>query len=216
MDDSDKQILSGMLTKYYRFFLGAEQEKQWKAEIEARIALSNAKMADFASAFKLFGFGPMDQNMWNEISNAIGFEAFSQAIDEGRRLYHGILATQADPQISNYTEPKTEQVEQLDKPLKLSSTDRPNIKAILLALLEAKGPEGDGATSLRTQIESIHPITLHEKTVGMTLYRLSKEGLVRRNGRTWFFVPKITGTKNPGAETPGATSLLDEKGGTDA
>ena len=37
----------------------------------------------------------------------------------------------------------------------------------------------------------------------MTLYRLSLDELVRRDGRTWFFVPQLEETKNPGADTPG-------------
>jgi hypothetical protein len=38
----------------------------------------------------------------------------------------------------------------------------------------------------------------------MTLYRLSKDNLVRRDGRIWFYVPSVEGeTKNPGGGTPG-------------
>ena len=45
---------------------------------------------------------------------------------------------------------------------------------------------------------------IHEKTVGMTLYRLLQDKLVRREGHTWFLVPQpIAETKNPGGETPG-------------
>jgi len=45
--------------------------------------------------------------------------------------------------------------------------------------------------------------------IGMTLYRLSQDGLVRREGRTWFFVPsQAAETKNPGGDTPGLIEML--------
>jgi hypothetical protein len=37
----------------------------------------------------------------------------------------------------------------------------------------------------------------------MTLYRLSKDGLARREKRTWFFVKPEGEAKDPGGETPG-------------
>ena len=47
-------------------------------------------------------------------------------------------------------------------------------------------------------------IEMHDKTVGMTLYRLSKDGLARRDGRTWFYVAPKEETENPGDGGAGA------------
>jgi hypothetical protein len=54
------------------------------------------------------------------------------------------------------------------------------------------------------RIERTFGEPLHSKTVGMTLYRLSKDGLVRREGHNWFFVPQAAATENPGATNAGA------------
>ena len=63
------------------------------------------------------------------------------------------------------------------------------------------------ATPLRLELEKTRG-PLHEKTVGMTLYRLSKEGAMRREGRNWFFVPEDQRTKNPGTVVPGSIEDL--------
>ncbi|MCB1500992.1 MAG: hypothetical protein KDK07_14575 [Bauldia sp.] len=87
---------------------------------------------------------------------------------------------------------------------------RPPIKDIVLARLKDAGAAGSGATAIRKYIEQVYG-EIHRKTVGMTLYRLSKDGLVRRDGNTWFLAkPHEAETRNPGADTPG--SLEDEVG----
>jgi hypothetical protein len=44
----------------------------------------------------------------------------------------------------------------------------------------------------------------------MTLYRLSREGLVRRDGqKDWYFVPRDTETKNAGGDTPALLNFVN-------
>lgn len=68
------------------------------------------------------------------------------------------------------------------------------------------GADGSRAAVLRDYIEAKFGIVTHEKTVGMTLYRLLKEGLVRRDGHIWFFGAAKAETKNPGESPPGSNS----------
>lgn len=86
---------------------------------------------------------------------------------------------------------------QPDEVAELSTT----VREAVLTELKNLGPWGAKAAALRATYEKQHDTKLHSKTIGMTLYRLSKETppLVRREGRTWFFVE----TKNPGAGAPG-------------
>ena len=77
---------------------------------------------------------------------------------------------------------------------------RPAIRDIVLDRLKAAGAKGDGATAIRQFIERVYDDKIHEKTVGMTLYRLAQDGLVRREGRTWFLAQEAG---SPGADTPG-------------
>lgn len=45
------------------------------------------------------------------------------------------------------------------------------------------------AADIRARLAELGFETLHEKTVGMTLYRLSQDGIVERKGLDWSFVP---------------------------
>lgn len=84
------------------------------------------------------------------------------------------------------------------------------IREAILKLAEAAYPHPVRATTLQAELEKTRG-PLHYKTVGMTLYRLSKEGRMQRRGqKDWFYVPPIVETKNPGADTPGQKSIFDE------
>jgi len=82
--------------------------------------------------------------------------------------------------------------------------ERPPIKNIVLDRLREAGTKGSKAAPIRQYIERVYDTKVHEKTVGMTLYRLSKEALVRRRGQTWFYVPQAAETENPGVGAPGS------------
>jgi hypothetical protein len=77
------------------------------------------------------------------------------------------------------------------------------LRQIVLERLSEAGSEGSKAAAIREFYERSFGKTIHEKTVGMTLYRLQGEGLVRREGHIWFSVPSKAETENPGGETPG-------------
>lgn len=89
----------------------------------------------------------------------------------------------------------------------------PRIKDVALDRLKAAADLGLGLKALEIQkyIETTYSKVIHEKTVGMTLYRLSQENppLVHRQGHTWFFGPASPDRKNPGVDAPGQLSILD-------
>ena len=85
----------------------------------------------------------------------------------------------------------------LAKQASAAPIERPPIRSIVLDQLNAAGPEGVKAADLRAYIERTFGDPIHEKTVGMTLYRLSQDGAVRRDGHTWFLV---NSQKSGGAE----------------
>jgi hypothetical protein len=77
----------------------------------------------------------------------------------------------------------------------------PTVREIALEQLKRAGAAGTRAANIRQVVQNILKKTVHDKTVGMTLYRLSKEGKVRRDGQTWFIAQEAV---NPGAPTPGS------------
>jgi len=67
-----------------------------------------------------------------------------------------------------------------------------SIREAVLDQLKNAGEAGAKAADIRREIEKNLGRKLHEKTIGMTLYRLSLKGQSKRDGITWFYVP--TGT----------------------
>jgi len=63
------------------------------------------------------------------------------------------------------------------------------IKDIILDLLRDAYPQSLKARQIKERLEAKIGRSVHEKTPGMTLYRLSKERKVRRAGRDWYFAP---------------------------
>jgi hypothetical protein len=88
------------------------------------------------------------------------------------------------------------------------SPSRPTVAEIVLDRLKEAGDSGSKATPIRQYLRDRYQLEVHEKTVGMSLYRLLKKGLVRRDGRIWFFVPQTAETKNPGTPAPGSLNDL--------
>jgi hypothetical protein len=85
----------------------------------------------------------------------------------------------------------------------IGAPPRPTVREVALMRLRAAGDKGAKAADIRDYFERTYGEVVHEKTVGMTLYRLLKANQVRRDGHTWFFGPPSAETKNPGGETPG-------------
>jgi hypothetical protein len=67
-----------------------------------------------------------------------------------------------------------------------------SIREAVIDQLKKAGTEGAKAADIRREIEKKLGRKLHEKTIGMTLYRLSLKGQSKREGLTWIHVP--TGT----------------------
>jgi len=76
----------------------------------------------------------------------------------------------------------------------------PRIAEIVLSRLKDAGEKGSKAAPIEAYVKDTYGRTLHEKTIGMTLYRLQREGKVRREGHTWFLASTEAGKS--GATTP--------------
>lgn len=75
------------------------------------------------------------------------------------------------------------------KPIAIVRSER-TIKDLILWITEREYPKPIRAINVRNELAK-QGHTIHEKTVGMTLYRLSKKDFVRRVGRLdWSFVPE--------------------------
>ncbi|MEQ1709322.1 MAG: hypothetical protein ABL864_13425 [Terricaulis sp.] len=67
----------------------------------------------------------------------------------------------------------------------------PTVKEFVLEQARLAFPQSIRAAQVRRALKDQLGTEVHEKTVGMTLYRLSKEGSIRREGAAdWFYVPE--------------------------
>lgn len=64
-----------------------------------------------------------------------------------------------------------------------------SVRVAVLKMLKDTHPRPVQASELRTRLEHLG-YDIHEKTVGMTLYRLSKAKKAQRTGLKWCFVPQ--------------------------
>ncbi len=81
------------------------------------------------------------------------------------------------------------------------------VKDAVLNRLREIAPNGERSLALRQYIERVNLLHVHEKTVGMTLYRLSQEGIVHRKGQTWFYGPQAEQVLPAVPENPSAGAL---------
>lgn len=75
--------------------------------------------------------------------------------------------------------------------------EMPRIADIILEQLSIAAESGSKAAAIRRHILDAYKTDIHEKTVGMTLYRLLKDQQVRRDGHVWYLVDQNTEPTSP-------------------
>lgn len=82
------------------------------------------------------------------------------------------------------------------------------IKDLVLQAAQQAYPNAVRASALREALGAAGH-SIHEKTIGMTLYRLLKSGIVRRTGRDWYFVPEHERAEHGNSPKPSGTGELE-------
>ena len=77
---------------------------------------------------------------------------------------------------------------------------RPTLRKFVLDQLRLAGREGSKAAPIRILAKQVLERDFHAKAVGMTLRRLVKQGLARREGHVWFAVGQSFETREGGAQ----------------
>jgi hypothetical protein len=76
------------------------------------------------------------------------------------------------------------------------STGRPKVKDHVLDAAKAAYPNAVRAAEISKTLAATG-MHIHEKTVGMSLYRWLQVGKVRRDGRDWYYVPESPHPSEP-------------------
>jgi hypothetical protein len=190
--DQDKVALLALITRFVRMY----DERKANLETIERLTARNASLSDdigkLNGAFSVFGLSTKEDGWGVPIREAVGIEAWNDAIEAAGR------PIDRSPQTD---ETQLASINQAVKPEQPSAEG--TVREAALERLSSAGEDGTTAASIRDYIEEKRGEKLHYKTVGMTLYRLKEDGLARREGRTWFAVPQAAEKANPGGETPG-------------
>lgn len=194
--DADKPAVISLLKRYVRAWEEREEAQKAMAEASARSAASAVQVANLRTAFTIFDIDVNKQDAWNEVREWLGDVEYEQAIDDGKKAAEGD------------SRPAGNVLEDIEGKLASEDANTPTVRVGLLNKLQDLHPKGSKAAELQAFLENTYSMKLHDKTVGMTLYRLSQEKLVRREGHVWFFVPQIAETKNPAGETAGPEDMF--------
>lgn len=71
-----------------------------------------------------------------------------------------------------------------------SGQPKATVRELVLEMLANSYPEPLRAKTINERLAANHGLEMHEKTVGMTLYRLSQIHMSKRKGFDWYFVPE--------------------------
>jgi hypothetical protein len=206
LDEDEKTTICTLLTRSARAFHQRSADEALVEHLQARIRETITQQANLRAAYLLFGFDVNVEGQWQAIKDALGEVRYSDALAKGNPSFQN---EKAQPVITDVNADADADDGDLDADTIanfVASLDvTPRVRDAVLDQLKQAGVVGRKASSIREYFERTYSRNLHSKTVGMTLYRLLKEGLVRREGRTWFIVDE---TMNPGAGTPGLEDLV--------
>jgi len=193
LTDHDKAALLALVTRYTRTQVENAAILVEQAALATKLAKGREQIQKCIGAFSVFGIDvSKGAGGFQQIRNLVGSEAYLAALGAGGR----------DPSETTTKDQDAGAVEVIQQELTLppfaNQTDQSSVREIALAQLVKASVQGVTASEIREHIEKMRGTKLHSKTVGMTLYRLSQDGLVRREGRTWFAVPQVAEKANPG------------------
>ncbi len=181
LDEHDVIAIEGMLIRTIRAQDQIGRDREQVKVLNERIAKnSKIRSGAFDALQQIYGFvdpPEEDKNRWDLVRQVIGSERYFRAIGLARgETTPALLSQMGDDRPPSPASPGPEAAE----------GKAVSIREAVLAYLRTMGEKGAKAAQVREHLAFAHGLNVHEKTPGMTLYRLLKDGLVRREGRIWF------------------------------
>lgn len=231
VNDLDNSAIASLLTRYVKVFETRKAAQDINARAMERIQQANTTLSNLKAAFSLYDIDTAQEDVWKIVTARIGQDLYSKAIQNGLAEAEKeavVLVDKASiippppspplPQASKGEEEEEEEEEEGSEEsadageegedfeqTTFAGIGEPtqSVREFTIDALKVAGKFGIKAADIRQAYESSRDVKLHDKTIGMTLYRLSKDDLARREGRLWFFVEPNGETKHPGGQTPG-------------
>ena len=200
MDEYDKAAVLGLLIKQVRSQDVVTKQTPIRDQADGLIKLAIAEQSLIRDALRVFGFDPKANNMWEDVKAAIGSTMFFSSFKIARAAVEPEASTKEEEQDKRPADDdSTDGESESNSEDGGGETGEPprtddgqpevsaNIKEMVVERLKAAGAAGSHTALIREHIEKSGKGSMHGKTVGMTLYRLGKEGIARRDGRIWFY-----------------------------
>lgn len=207
LSDEDIVACLALLTRYQRAFMQRETDRKIIEEAQTRLAECDVTIAQLKSAFSVFGID-VSGTGFQDLQQVAG-DAYWAALERAGWQRPPPLPPPPPPMLEDLTDDLPGDDVFDAEPLGTVSEPTASVRDLTLDYLKAAKDKGIKAAEARAHVEALRHTRLHEKTIGMTLYRLSQDGLARREGRTWFYVPPKAATKNPGGDAPGPNGVFD-------
>lgn len=204
LDRYDKAAVLAMLIRQIRYQNIVAEQEPIKATAEALINEAKASIKLNREALKSFGFDQAGKELWDQVKYSIGEDAYFKAFDIAKKEYEAdhemkLISDTSVKSVSRQVTVVDKRTESIEG--KTETSEPPNIRDLIINKLKRSSKEfGVTSAVIRRYLENDLHVSMHEKTVGMTLYRLSRDGLVRREGRNWFYIPTVKNSAEDEAE----------------
>jgi len=183
LDEHDTAAVVALLIRTVRLDEELARDQALVAEATARIATNKVARSKTVTAFGVFGF-ETGAGLWKRVGQAIGQHAYHRAVEiaQGHESPK-LLEKMREDEKAGGAQSNTQNASETED---TTVSSAPSIKDAILEFVRNAGQAGTSAREVRQHLTDSHNLNVHEKTPGMTLYRLLKDNLVRREGRRWY------------------------------
>jgi hypothetical protein len=198
LDEHERAAVRTILMRVIRSQEDTARRQEAIKEHQAKISENNMVNIKAINALTFFGFqAPTGVNVWLIVGDALGAVGYNQAVDEAKGIIPKLLQRMG---VDGEAKPQSVTIE-------ATVVNKPpvQIRTAILDYMRSVGAKGAKAAQVRQHLLDTYGLKVHEKTPGMTLYRLGKDGLVKRKGRTWFAVEGKKENEAPSGKTAGAS-----------
>lgn len=191
LDEHDVVAIEALLIRTSRAEQVVARDREELKVINARIASNTTiSIGAYEALSKVYGFvEPPEEgkNKWDLVAKVLGPARYNAAWRIGRGEPPKTLSNNTG---DDHLPAQKAEADAAVGGSTVTAVGKREVstRTAILEHLEAAGDQGTTAADLRQHLLVAHGITVHEKTPGMTLYRLFKDGLARRSGRTWYAV----------------------------
>ncbi|MBB3567914.1 hypothetical protein [Rhizobium sp. BK491] len=210
------QAIRGLLVRLIDAGRLAEASQAALQHAQQKLAEAHHTIRTLRAALAVFGFSE-EPDLWDKVKAAVGEEVYAEAFQVApfyepftlNPLPVTVASARAAPFLSDGGETNETALQPISQ-MPETDTGAPNIKEMVLQKLKEAGKEGIEANKIKESLRA-QGVEMHDKTVGMNLYRLSQDGLAERLRRTWFYRPRREeepADDQPSTETS-AASIFD-------